>query len=169
MLRNKSHHPESMFRMLLNFQTFFNFFLHFHASFITERNIMLEKKNNIKKKDFWEFSRIPPLKWYENRFIIRCSLLCIIKTPFEMCCVSVILENVLHTQNVCVRAMKNFLLASKVKVFSKNPHILSLKLCQASKYFIKLCEFLAKILALDACRKFFMAQTNPFRVSKAFS
>ena len=28
----------------------------------------------------------------------------------------------LHTQNVCVRSMKIFLRASKVKVFAKNPH-----------------------------------------------
>ena len=66
-----------------------------------------------------EFSRLSPLKWYENRFIIRCSRLCIIQTPFEMRYVSVILENVLHTQNVSVWPMKIFLRASKVKVFSK--------------------------------------------------
>ena len=36
---------------------------------------------------------------------------------------------------------ENFLQSSKVKVFAKNPHILSLKLCQASEYSVILCLF----------------------------
>ena len=39
-----------------------------------------------------------------------------------MRCVPVIWENVLYTQNVSVRRMKNFLRASKVKVFAKILH-----------------------------------------------
>ena len=109
----------------------------------------------IKSFEFYyrEFSRTPPLKWYENRFTITCSRLCIIHTWFEVRCVPTILENVLHNQNVSVRHMKNFLQASKVKFFAQNPPILSMNLCQASEYFVMLFGFLAKTLTSDVCRK----------------
>ena len=110
-----------------------------------------------------------PLKWYENRFTIRCSRRCIIHTRFEVRCVPVILENVLHNQNVRVRYMKNSLRVSKVKFLAKNPSILSLKLCQASEYSVMLFEFLAKTLTSDACRKLFMSRTHTFWVCKTFS
>ena len=106
---------------------------------------------------------------YENRFTIRCSRLCIIHTRFEVRCVLVILENVLYNQNVSVRHMKNFLQASKVKFFAKNPSILSLKLCQASEYSVMLFGFLAKTLTSDVCRKLFMSRTHTFWVCKTFS
>ena len=82
---------------------------------------------------------------------------------------SVILENVLYNQNVSVRHMKNFLQASKVKFFAKNPSILSLKLCQASEYSVMLFGFLAKTLTSDVCRKLFMSRTHTFWVCKTFS
>ena len=113
--------------------------------------------------------RDPPLKWYENRFTIRCSRLCIIHTRFEMRCVTVILENVLHNQNVSVRHMKNFLRVSRVKFFTKNPPILSMNLCQASEYFVMLFGFLAKILTSDVCRKLFMSLTHTSWICKTFS
>ena len=79
-----------------------------------------------------------------------------------MRCVPLILENVLHTQNVCVRRIENFLQASENKVFAKNPHILSLKFCQASEYSIILSEFLAKTLTSETCRKISMRRTHTF-------
>ena len=81
---------------------------------------------------------------------------------FPWCCIL----NVLHTQKVCVRRMKNFLRASKVKVFAKNLHILSLKLCQAPEYSIILYEFLAKTLTSEARRNFSMRRTHMFWVCK---
>lgn len=111
----------------------------------------------------WEFLG------HESRFIMRRSRLYNIQTPFEMCCVSVILENVLHPQNVGVRHMKIFLPVSKVKVFAKNRLNLSLKLCQDSEYSVTLCEFLARTLTSNTSRNFFMSRTHPLRVFRTFS
>ena len=90
-------------------------FLSLEASALHDLDIYLRRYSFC----YREFSGTPPLKWYENRFTIRCSRLCIIHTRFEVRCVPVILENVLHHQNVSVRHMKNFLRASKVKFFAK--------------------------------------------------
>ena len=57
---------------------------------------------------------------------------------------------------------ENFPRASEIKVFAKNPHILSLKLYQASEYSIILCEFLAKTLTSEALRKFSMRRAHTF-------
>ena len=79
-----------------------------------------------------------------------------------MRCVQVILENVLHTQSVCVRRMRNFLRASEVRVLDRNPYVLSLKPRQTLEYSVIICSCLAKTLTADALRKPFMRHAHTF-------
>ena len=51
-----------------------------------------------------------------------------------MRCDPMVLENVLHTQNVCVRRIENVLQASEVKVFAKNSHKM-IEYCEAWQSF----------------------------------
>ena len=67
-----------------------------------------------------------------------------------------------------VRPTKHFLLKEK-RLSSGFLKVKSLKLCQASEYSIILCEFLAKTLTSEACRKFSMRRIHTFWVCKTFS
>ena len=106
----------------------------------------------------------PLLKWYENRFSIRCSRLCIIHTLFEVRYVPVVLENVLHNQNVSVRHMKIFLRASKVKFFAKT----HTEWRARQSFRDKMRGFLAKNFTSETCRKFSTRRAQMFGVCKTF-
>ena len=75
--------------------------------------------------DVWEFSGTPSWNGMKIGSLLDVHVNVSYKRNSKVRCVPMTLENVLHTQNVCVWSLKKFLRASKVKVFTQNTHKMS--------------------------------------------
>ena len=73
---------------------------------------------SLAKLQILDFQRIHPKATFPS---IK-NVSSVVRSWFKVRYISMIEESVLHTQNVFVRRMKNFLRASKVKVFTQNSH-----------------------------------------------